>query len=174
MKNDSLRALFLNELREAYDVEHQIERALPKMLEHVSHPELKDAIHLHLSQTKEQARRLDRCFDVLGERAKAEDSDGIKGIIKGAEHLMKSDGDPSVIDAGIIAEAQKVEHYEIAMYGTLCTYAQMLGEQECLSLLKQTLSEEKETDRKLTDIAERIVNVDAMRAAGGGSAYRES
>ncbi len=173
MKLDSLRELFISELREAYDVEHQIERALPKMLDYASHTELKDAIHLHLSQTKEQARRIDRCFEALGLQPKAEDSDGMKGILKGGEHVMKQHGDASAIDAGIIGSAQKVEHYEIALYGTLCTYADMLHEQECVALLKQTLAEEKETDKKLTDLAVRLVNVDAMKSAGGGSTRRE-
>lgn len=163
MKINSLRELFISQLREAYDVEGQIERILPKMMQHVSHAELKDLIHLHLGQTKEQARRIDRCFEILREEPKTETSDGIRGILKGAEHLADREGDPAAIDAGIIASGQKAEHYEIALYGTLCTYAEMLGEQECLALLKQTLSEEKEADQKLTALAERVINVNAMR-----------
>jgi len=171
MKINSLRELFISQLREAADVEGQLERALPKMLQHASHAELKDAIHLHLGQTKEQARRIDRCFELLREEVKTESSDGIKGIVKGGEHLMDREGDPAAIDAGIIASAQKAEHYEIALYGTLCSYAEMLGEQECLALLKQTLSEEKETDAKLTNLAERVINVHAMK---GGEQTRHA
>jgi ferritin-like metal-binding protein YciE len=168
MKLESLRELFVTELQDTYDAENQIVKALPKIMEHTSHSELRDALNRHLNQTKEQVRRLERCFQALNMKAKAEHCHGMEGIIKEGDHLIKKGGDPSAIDAGIIASAQKVEHYEICSYGTMCTYAEMLGEDECLSLLKQNLAEEKEADKKLTDLAERMINVDAVRTAGGG------
>jgi ferritin-like metal-binding protein YciE len=168
MKLDSLRELFIAELQDTYDAENQVVKALPKIMENASHSELRDALNLHLNQTREQVRRLERCFAALDMKPKSEHCHGMEGILKEGDHLMKKGGDPSAIDAGIIGSAQKVEHYEICSYGTMCTYAEMLGEDECLSLLKQTLSEEKDTDKKLTALAERIVNVDAIRTAGGG------
>lgn len=173
MKIESLRELFIHDLQVTYDAEHQILKALPKIVDHASHDEVKNAMRMHEQQTREQVRRLEQCFEIIGMKAKGEDSDGIEGILKEGEHLMKKSGDPSAIDAGIIASAQKVEHYEISAYGTLCTYGQLLGMNDCVNLLKQTLNEEKETDKKLTGIAERIVNVDAVRAAGGQPSMHE-
>ncbi len=173
MKLESLRELFITELQDTYDAEQQIVKSLPKMMEKCSHEPLKQGFQMHLDQTRQQVNRLERCFQQLGYKARGEHCDGMEGIIKEGEHLVKKGGDPSAIDAGLIASAQKVEHYEIASYGTLCTYAEMLGENECLNLLKQTLAEEKETDKKLTDLAMRMVNVDAVRAAGGQMQGRE-
>lgn len=167
MKLESLRELFVSELQDTYDAENQILKAMPKMMEHTSHSELKDALRMHEQQTREQVRRIEQCFQILNMKAKAEHCDGMEGIIDEGNKLMKKGGDSSAIDAGIIASAQKVEHYEIASYGTLCSYAELLGLNDCVTLLRQTLNEEKETDKKLTGLAERLVNVDAVRAAGG-------
>ncbi len=166
MKLESLRELFISELQDTYDAENQIIKAMPKIIEHASHSELQDALRMHEQQTREQVRRVEQCFQILNMKAKSEHCDGMEGILDEGNKLMKQSGDPSAIDAGIIASAQKVEHYEVASYGTLCSYAELLGLNDCVTLLRQTLNEEKETDKKLTALAERVVNVDAVRAAG--------
>ncbi len=167
MKLNSLHELFVRELRDLYDAENQLVKALPKMAEKANYSELQNAINEHLEQTRNQVRRLEQVFESIGAEVKAEKCQGIRGIIDEGEHLAKMDGEPAAIDAGIIGSAQKVEHYEIAAYGTVCTYAQMMGHNQAVQLLKQTLEEEKETDKKLTSLAERLINVDAVRAAGG-------
>jgi ferritin-like metal-binding protein YciE len=167
MKLASLHELFVTELHDVYDAEHQLVKALPKMAGKASHQELKNAINQHLEQTRNQARRLEEVFESLGEKARGQKCQGVRGIIEEGEDLASKTGDPSTIDAGIIASAQKVEHYEIAAYGSLCAWAEIMGHQRELQLLKQTLQEEKEADQKLTELAGRIVNVQAARAAGG-------
>lgn len=167
MKLESLHEVFLTELRDMYDAETQLIKALPKMADKANYPELKNAITQHLEQTRTQAGRLEEIFESLGEKAKAQKCKGIRGIIDEGEDLAGEGGDAAAIDAGIIGSAQKVEHYEIASYGTLCTWAKVMGHERELQLLKQTLQEEKETDEKLTQLAERLINVDAVRAAGG-------
>ncbi len=169
MRLESLHELFVMELHDIYDAETQLTKALPKMADKANYPELKNAINQHLQQTENQVRRLEEIFDNLGEKVKGRKCQGMRGIIDEGEDVAKQSGDPAAIDAGIVASAQKVEHYEIAAYGTLCTWAQMMGHQRELQLLKQTLGEEKETDQKLTQLAERMINVDAVRAAGGGT-----
>jgi ferritin-like metal-binding protein YciE len=125
-------------------------------------PDLKSGFSQHLRQTQEQVNRLERIFERLGERPKGEGCEGMKGLIKEGNESVKLRGDGATRDAALIAEAQKVEHYEIATYGTLCTWAELLGENEALNLLKQSLGEEKQTDEKLTRLAESHVNVEAM------------
>ncbi len=167
MRLESLHELFVVELQDVYDAETQLTKALPKMADKANYPELKNAITQHLEQTQNQVRRLEEIFSSLGEKAKTRKCAGMRGIIDEGDDMAGQNGDPAAIDAGIIAAAQKVEHYEIASYGTLCTWAQMMGHTRELQLLKQTLMEEKETDQKLTHLAERMINVDAVRAAGG-------
>jgi ferritin-like metal-binding protein YciE len=167
MRLESLHELFIVELQDIYDAETQLTKALPKMIDKANYPELKNAITQHLEQTQNQVRRLEEIFSSLGEKAKARKCPGMRGIIDEGDEMAGQSGDPAAIDAGIISSAQKVEHYEIAAYGTLCTWAQMMGHTRELQLLKQTLMEEKETDQKLTQLAERMINVDAVRAAGG-------
>ena len=169
MKLESLHELFLTELRDMYDAEQQIVKALPKMIDKAAYPELKAAFNEHLDQTQNQVRRLEEIFENLGQKAKAEKCKGMRGIIDEGEDLAGESGDPAAVDAGIISSAQKVEHYEIASYGSLCSWAQMMGHQQELQLLKQSLDEEKAADQKLTQLAERLVNVDAVRAAGGST-----
>jgi ferritin-like metal-binding protein YciE len=169
MKLESLHELFLTELRDMYDAEHQIVKALPKMIDKAAHPELKAAFNEHLEQTQNQVTRLEQVFESLGEKAKAEKCKGMKGILEEGEDLAGESGDPAAVDAGIISSAQKVEHYEIASYGTLCSWAEMMGHQRELQLLRQNLEEEKAADQKLTQLAERMVNVDAVRTAGGST-----
>lgn len=160
MKATSLRELYLQELKDLYDAENQITKALPKMIRETSSEELRSALQEHLEVTKEQARRIEQIFQDMGERLKAEKCKGIEGVIKEGSELLKEAEDDDVRDAGIIASAQKVEHYEIASYGTVRTYAQLLGEDEAARLLQQTLDEEKEADQKLNGLAEDI-NVQA-------------
>lgn len=160
MKANSLRELYVGELRDLYDAEHQIIKALPKMISKTSSEELKDALNEHLEITRQQAERLEQIFENMGERAKAEKCKGMEGVIKEGSELLKEEADEDVRDAAIVASAQKVEHYEMAGYGTARTWASLLGEQEAVDLLQQTLDEEKEADQKLTDIAETI-NIEA-------------
>ncbi len=173
MRLDSLQELLIAELQDLYDAENRLVKALPEIAEKASHAELQSAIREHLEQTKGHVQRLEDCFEILGVKAKTQKCKGILGILEEGEEMAKMDGEPAAIDAGIIASAQRVEHYEIAGYGTVCAYAQTLGHTRALQLLRQTLQEEKETDRKLTSLAERLVNVDAVCAAGG-AARRES
>ncbi len=167
MRLESLHELFLVELQDLYDAETQLTKALPKMADKANYPELKSAITQHLRQTENHVRRLEEIFESLDQKAKTRKCHGMRGIIDEGDDMAGQSGDPAAIDAGIISSAQKVEHYEIAAYGTLCTWAQMMGHTRQVQLLKQTLAEEKETDQKLTQLAERMINVDAVRAAGG-------
>jgi ferritin-like metal-binding protein YciE len=163
MKLETLQNLFVEQLRDLYDGEQQITKALPKMIEKANNNQLKDALQEHLDVTREQIRRLDRIFGMLGEEASGETCKGMKGVIAEGEGLMSDAKDPSVLDAGIIASAQRVEHYEIAGYGTVRTYAKLLGRTDISELLQQTLEEEKEADQTLNQIAEGV-NIEAKAA----------
>lgn len=160
MKATSLQELYLGELRDLYDAEHQILKALPKMIAKTSSDELKSALSEHLEITRQQAERLEQIFENMGEKPKAQKCLGMEGVIKEGNELLKEAGDEDVRDAAIISAAQRVEHYEMAGYGTVRTWASLLGEEEAANLLQQTLNEEKEADQKLTDIAQSI-NVQA-------------
>jgi ferritin-like metal-binding protein YciE len=161
MKMESLKDLYLEQLRDLYDAETQLVEALPKMAEAAHNSDLKSAFNQHLRQTREQVTRLERIFSALGERPEGQTCAGMKGLIKEGQEMIKAKGDPDVIDAGLIAAAQRVEHYEIAGYGTVRTYAEMLGGEEAVRLLEKTLQEEEETDEKLTELAESHINVEA-------------
>ena len=163
MKLENLQQLFLKELRDLYDAENQITDTLPKLIDAAHHSQLKSALQEHLQVTKQQISRLDQIFRMLNEKPKRETCKGIKGIIAEGDEIVSAGGDPSTIDAGIISAAQRVEHYEMAGYGTVRTYAQLLGQQEAARLLQQTLNEEEEADQKLTQIAS-SVNVEAKAA----------
>ena len=164
MKMESIQDLFVKELQDLYSAETQITEALPKMAEASSSEELKEGFQEHLKQTKGQIKRLEQIFEQLGTSPKGEKCKGMEGLLEEGGELMEEDADPEVLDAGLIAAAQRVEHYEIASYGTVRTYAGLLGMNDALQLLEQTLNEEKETDSKLTDLAEDI-NVQADKAA---------
>ncbi len=172
MNATTLRELYVQELKDLYDAENQITKALPKMMKKASSEELRSALDEHLQVTKEQARRIEQIFENMGERLKAEKCRGIQGVIEEGSELLQEAEDDDVRDAAIIASAQKVEHYEIASYGTVRTYAQLLGEDEAVQLLQQTLDEEKEADQKLNGLAEEI-NIEAAgeeaQEAGAGS-----
>ena len=164
MKLETLQQLFIDELQDVYSVETQLIEALPKMAEKSSSPELRRAFETHLQQTQRQKERLDRIFDQLADVDRDDKTcEGMKGIIKENEKLIKDAKDADVRDAGMIAGAQRVEHYEISAYGTARTYAQLLGRSEWARLLQETLDEEKQTDQLLNGIAERI-NVEAKAA----------
>jgi ferritin-like metal-binding protein YciE len=164
MKMQSIQDLFVKELQDLYSAENQIAEALPKMAEAASSEDLKAGFREHLKQTQGQIKRLEQIFEQLGNSAEGDTCRGMEGLLEEGEELMDEDADPEVLDAGLIAAAQKVEHYEIASYGTVRTYARLLGMNDAVQLLEQTLSEEKETDAKLTDLAEDI-NVQADKAA---------
>jgi len=157
----SLDDLLVHELQDIYNAENQITKALPKMMKAASHPELRAAFEEHLRQTEGQIARLEQVFKLLGVPAKGRKCDGMAGLLDEGKKMMEEDAEPSVLDAALISAAQKVEHYEIAAYGCLCTYAEMLGHDEVHDLLGQTLEEEEITDQKLSAIAESLINVDA-------------
>jgi ferritin-like metal-binding protein YciE len=163
MRLESLHTLYVERLRDMRDAEDQILKALPKMIERVQHLELRTALERHLGETRQQAARLEQIFDDLDERPTGKKCKGIAGILEEADELSKEKGDPDVIDAGIIDAAQHVEHYEIAGYGTLCTFAGLLGYDQQQELLETSLNEEKKADDTLTDLAELSINVDALR-----------
>ena len=168
MESNTLKDLYIDELKDLYDAEHQIIKALPKMIDAASSEELQNALTEHLEITKTQAERIEQIFENMGEKAKPKKCKGMEGVIKEGSEVIEENDDEQVRDAGIIAAAQRVEHYEMAGYGTVRTYATLLGEDEAAELLELTLNEEKEADEKLSELAERI-NVEAVKgeAAGG-------
>jgi ferritin-like metal-binding protein YciE len=163
MKLENLQQLYVKELRDLYDAENQITAALPKLIDAANHPELKNALQEHLTVTKNQISRLDQIFRSLNEKATGETCKGMKGVLKEGDEMVSSGGDASTVDAGIISAAQRVEHYEMAGYGTVRTYAKLLGREEHARLLQQTLDEEAEADQTLSKIAN-TVNVEAKAA----------
>jgi len=166
MKIETLEDLFVQELRDIYSAENQITQALPEMIENARTPELREAFEEHLQVTRGQLQRLDRIFTELGVSPKGKDCVGMEGILDEGKEFMKNDTDDSVLEAGMIASAQKVEHYEIAAYGTVTAFAKMLGHDGAANLLHQSLEEEKETDRLLTEIAESSANLEARDGDG--------
>ena len=161
MKLDSLQTLYVEELRDLYDAENQLLKALPQMAHSASAPELKQAFEDHFEDTKGHLERLEEIFDKLSTKPAGKTCQGMKGLIAESSEILSQAGDKSVLDAGIIAVGQKVEHYEIASYGTLHAFARMLGEEDAAELLQETLEEERYTDQRLTELAEEIVNVAA-------------
>jgi len=158
MKMDSLDILLEEELKDIYSAEKQLLKALPKMAKKASSDELRAALEEHLSVTEGQVTRLEEVFEALGKTAKAKTCKAMQGLIEEATEIMEEDADDAVMDAGIIAAAQKVEHYEIASYGTVRTWAKLCGEEDAAELLQQTLDEETEADQNLTELAESFVN----------------
>ena len=164
MKLENLHSLLVEELQDLYSAENQIIEALPDMIEEASSPDLKNALQHHLEETRGQVRRLDQIFSQLPNVKKdGKTCKGMKGILKDGQDLLDTDAEPEVLDAGMIAGAQRVEHYEIAGYGTVRTYAQLLGRNDWAQLLEQTLNEEKQADQKLNQLASHI-NVEARAA----------
>ena len=164
MANDAMRELYVAELRDLYNAETQLTKALPKMAKAASNPELRQAFEEHLRQTSEQVSRLEQIFEMLEEKPTGKKCLGMEGLVKEGAETMKEDYEGSIMDAAIIGAAQRVEHYEIAGYGTVREFAELLGEDEHVPLLEQTLEEEKQTDEKLTQLAEQI-NAQAQEEA---------
>lgn len=161
---DSFDDLYVAQLQDLYSAEDQLVDALPKMAEAASHPELKRAFQDHLEVTRQQKDRLAQILESLGEDPGGETCEAMKGLVKEGEEIVKADADDAVRDAGLIAAAQRVEHYEIAGYGTVRTFADRLGRADDARLLDQTLAEEKDADGLLNRIAESVVNPDAAVA----------
>ena len=165
MAAKSLQELFVEELRDTYDGENRLTKALPKMARAAEHPELRTAFTDHLRETERQITRLEQVFRSVGEKPRGKKCEGIVGIVEEGNSAME-ELEGAVLDAALIAGAQRVEHYEIAAYGTLAYFAGLLGNDQAKELLGQTLEEEKAADRKLNDIAKSRVNRDALMSAG--------
>jgi ferritin-like metal-binding protein YciE len=162
MSLDTLEKLYVSELRDLYSAENQLLKALPKMAKGASSPDLKDAFEKHLEQTKGHVERLEQLFEQLDETPKGKTCKAMKGLIDEGSEILDEDGEESVLDAGIIVAAQKVEHYEIASYGSVRTFANLLGQDEAAKLLQSTLDEESEANELLNQLAESVVNQDAL------------
>jgi ferritin-like metal-binding protein YciE len=157
-----LRELFVNELKDIYWAEKALTKAIPKMIKNASSEELIEALNGHLVETIEHVNRLEEVFASINQKSVAKKCEAMEGLIIEASEIMKSTEKGMVRDAGIILAGQKIEHYEIATYGTLCNFAKTLGEEEAASLLQETLNEEKEADEKLSEIAESFINAEAV------------
>ena len=164
MELESLKDLFVEELKDLYSAENQILKALPKMVKKATSKELKSGFEQHLKETQAQVERLEKIFQELDQSPKGKKCKGMDGIIADGKELMEEDAAPEVMDAGLISAAQRVEHYEIAGYGSARTYAELLGHTNFANLLQKTLDEERATDEKLTELA-RNINVQAEKAA---------
>jgi ferritin-like metal-binding protein YciE len=160
MQQNALKELYIDELRDIYDAEGQLTKALPKMAKAANSDELRAGFENHLEQTKGHVQRLEEIFEALGEKPTGKKCKGMQGLVAEGKEMMEEDLEGEALDAGLISAAQRVEHYEIAAYGCVRNYANILGEDEAVSLLEQTLEEEKQTDKKLTQLAETI-NVEA-------------
>jgi ferritin-like metal-binding protein YciE len=170
--SEALKELYIDGLKDLYNAENQLLKALPKMAKAASSEELSQGFQEHLEQTKGHVQRLEKIFKSLGENPKGKKCKGMEGLVAEGTEIMGEDFEDSVMDAAIIGAAQRVEHYEIAAYGTACAFAKELGESEQASLLNETLEEEKETDEKLTELAEQI-NSQANEADEQGEVEQE-
>ena len=164
MEMNSLQDLFIHDLKDLYNAEIQLTKALPKMAKAASDPSLKQAFQTHFAETEQHVQRLEQIFGELDESPEGKKCKAMEGLIEEGKDLIDEDAEPEVMDAGLIGAAQKVEHYEIAGYGTVRTYAQMLGNDQAARLLQQTLDEEGATNKKLTELAMECINAEA----GGG------
>jgi ferritin-like metal-binding protein YciE len=162
MELNSLQDLFIEDLKDLYNAETQLVKALPKMAKAANSPDLKNAFQTHLKETEGHVQRLEQIFEDLDESPKGKKCKAMEGLIEEGKELMEEDAEPEVMDAGLIGAAQKVEHYEIAGYGTVRTYAEMLGNDQAARLLQQTLDEEGMTDKKLNKLAMQCINVEAQ------------
>jgi len=165
VKLQTLEDLLVKELRDLYSAEKQLIRALPKMAKAANSEALREALQEHLEVTKEQAARLEQIFDQLGISSRGPKCEAMEGLIAEGEELLEQEGAPAVMDAGIISAAQRVEHYEMAGYGSARTFARLLGHDEMAETLQKTLDEEGDADEKLTELAESEINVEAASRA---------
>ena len=161
MSLDSLEKLFIEELKDIYNAEKQLTRALPRMAKAADSPQLQQAFTNHLRETEGQIKRLERVFKEVGQPIRGKKCKGMEGLIEEGKEMMEEDGEPQVLDAALISAAQKVEHYEIASYGCLRTYAELLGLSEAVTLLQQNLEEEEAADKKLNALAQGGINESA-------------
>lgn len=161
MKMEDLSDLFHDELKDIYDAEHQLVKALPKMAKAATSPKLKAAFEKHLEQTEEHINRLDKVFEIIDKKPSRKTCKAMKGLIEEGEEVLKEKMDEEVRDAALIASAQRVEHYEMAGYGCLRTWAKLMGHADAQKILQTTLDEEGETDHLLTKLAEGGINVKA-------------
>ena len=173
MEMETLRDLYIDELKDLYSAEKQLVKALPKMAKNATNPQLKQAFTDHLAQTEGHVERLEQIFEMLDESPRGKKCVGMEGLIEEAKELLEEDAQDEVLDAGLISKAQHVEHYEIAGYGTVRSYALMLGETEQATLLKETLDEEATTDKLLTKLAESSINVDAVTGEESDASTRQ-
>jgi ferritin-like metal-binding protein YciE len=162
MELETLKDLYTHELKDLYSAENQIIKALPKMAEAATNEELSAGFRQHLEQTKKHAQRLEQILESHGETTRGPKCKGMEGVIAEGDEMIREDAEDEVKDAGLIAAAQRVEHYEMAGYGCARTYAELLGDTKGAKLLQQTLDEEKATDEKLSDLAKSTINVEAM------------
>jgi len=162
MEVDSLKKLYVEELKDLYSAEKQILQALPKMVKKATNPQLKNAFQEHLEVTQGHVERLERIFEGLGKPARGKKCKAMEGLLEEGKEVMAEDMDDDVMDAALIASAQRVEHYEMAGYGTVRTWAQEMGETDAAKLLQQTLDEERDADKSLTQLAETTINIEAM------------
>ena len=169
----TLHDAFLDELRDAYDAEKQLTKALPKLAKAATSPNLRAAFESHLEETRGHVDRLEQVFESLDEKVKGKHCDGIAGIIEEGKSVMEEDFDEMTMDACLIAAGQRAEHYEMAAYGTLVAWARAMGHVEAADLLQQTLEEEKAADKKLTALAEDGINHDAAELAHRGEGEEE-
>ena len=160
-KQNGLHEAFLDELADIYNAEQQLIKALPKMAKAARNDELRQAFEMHLEETEEQAQRIEEAAEALGEALQRKKCKGMEGLLEEGEDMMKEYKDNPALDAILIASAQKVEHYEIAAYGTLCAWAEQMGHSEVVEILETNLEEEKATDEKLTQLAESVANPEA-------------
>src|ERR1700690_2153263 len=165
MSHGNLKSLYVDELRDLYSSEQQLIKALPKMAKAVNSDELRKGFEEHLQQTRQQATRLEQILSALGDPVKGKKCKGMAGIVAEGGEMMSEDFEGGLMDAALISAAQRVEHYEIAAYGAVHAYAELMGESEAASLLQQTLDEEKETDQKTTGLSKEI-NSEAFRRGG--------
>ncbi len=166
----TLHDAFVDELRDTYDAERQLTKALPRLARSASSSALRQAFEMHLTETEGQIKRLEQVFASLGEKVRGKHCDGIAGIIEEGKSIMEEDFDDTTMDACLIAAGQRAEHYEMAAYGTLIAWATVMGQQDAARLLQQTLAEEKAADEKLTALAEGGINREAADSAHGGAA----
>jgi len=165
MPENSLQELYVEQLRDLYSAENQLVKALPKMVKAAQSDALRKGFEQHLAQTKGHVDRLEQIFSAMDKSPKGSKCAGMEGLVEEGEEVIREQSGSDALDSGLIASAQRVEHYEIAGYGTVRTFAELLGEEEAVNLLQQTLDEEKETDEKLTELAKQV-NAQAMNSGG--------
>ena len=165
MELSNLQDLLVENLKDLYSAETQILKALPKVAKKVENDQLREALTMHVKETEGQVKRLEQILSRMGEKPGGKKCHGMEGLIEEAKEMMEEDADPDVLDAGLIVDCQKVEHYEIAGYGSAVTFAKLLGDNESARLLAMTLDEEERADKKLSQIAESSINIEAASGA---------